>query len=847
MKNINQKLLIFCIVFILSLHFTFACYTPTGAVGIDFDENSGDNLTICTGDYSYGSSSTHIFELQGSNYVFDCNNSNFYGNLTGADIGTMFRITGHHITIKNCNINSFATGIEVYYNDNNIIIDNEFYSIKTIDISLNEASNNVIDNITSIGDLIDNVHKSIYLIRAHNNTISNLKLYNQRIGLSVVDSNDNNFENVLINVSSTGFQLQTGNNNYFNKFRICNNDYSGIFGDGVNFFGDDGQGNVLNNSNIYGNTLGIRIQNGNKLIINTNISGSTDGAISFRNGAINNTLYNLNISNNPGKGIYFYGYNSINNFIYNNYFSNNSQNIDLVYTENTPNYFNTTKTPGTNIIGGANIGGNYYDDYVGTDSDSDGIGNVSYDLGYGIYDFLPLTNNQSVVIVPSKDINVSFNSNSIDEGDFVEIEVNFSSFNNPTNISINFGDGNVSIYNSQSSPFYVNHTFIDDGSFDLNISVYDNVETISDLTSITVLNTAPFDLSFGQQMNQDSSYSFQPTFLDNGTDDSHTVFVFWGDGSNSSLFVDGSNAISHNYSSDGSYNINFSIIDDSDLSSSFLDFDVTLNDDEFEIFNNQTITLGTNASLELFIKYINSENINITWGDSTNTFDNNEANGSSYSHNYTAFGNYTVNATLVGCRAGGLCITANEYTATIWVSVIGYGDGIVNGVEACDITNFAGKSCSTYGHNTGSLTCNAGVIDSSACSTASTGGGGSSRTYNEVVDEINSTLINKTGLDKKNSSKFNNLIELINQTIPSLINVTIPIVENKSIIFDFTPFINPIFDFFEIDFIDEEYNFKPRLSLILNQYKNEINWNEEGEIYDFKKNISLIFNQWVQE
>ena len=66
-----------------------------------------------------------------------------------------------------------------------------------------------------------------------------------------------------------------------------------------------------------------------------------------------------------------------NNTIYNNYFSNTDNACDA----GTNNYWNTTKTSGTNIIGGSWIFGNYWSDYSGTDADGDGIGDTSYDVG----------------------------------------------------------------------------------------------------------------------------------------------------------------------------------------------------------------------------------------------------------------------------------------------------------------------------------------------------------------------------------------------------------------------------------------------------------------------------------
>nr|QNO56557.1 hypothetical protein IDNIJKHG_00015 [Methanosarcinales archaeon ANME-1 ERB7] len=108
--------------------------------------------------------------------------------------------------------------------------------------------------------------------------------------------------------------------------------------------------------------------------------------IHFSNGG--NIIGNT-ITNNNQSGIYLSGSNS--NLIYNNYFNNTNNAYD-----NGNNRWNTTKTAGTNIIGGLYLGGNYWSNYTGKDQDGDGLGDTltPHNSSGGIQtggDYLPLT------------------------------------------------------------------------------------------------------------------------------------------------------------------------------------------------------------------------------------------------------------------------------------------------------------------------------------------------------------------------------------------------------------------------------------------------------------------------
>ena len=283
-----------------------------------------------------------------------------------------------YTTISNNIVNSNAIcGIYFYDCDGstingNTISYNENHGIYMRDYCIN--------NVISSNTILDNWNYGIYLTwQCNDNTIHLNTITNSGYrGVAIYDSINNTITENSITQTVTYDGLYLYSSDYTT---IQDNDLTDNGQCGIQVRESCHHNTIDDNDLSYNSMIGVGLLYScyDNTITNNTVSNCGYSGLYFHTSCYNNIVSTNTVKYNSvlGAGLWEYNYD---NTFYNNYFENSINAFDDGY-----DIWNIEKTSGTNIIGGSYLGGNFWDDYTGSDTDGDGLGDTNlpyYSYGY---------------------------------------------------------------------------------------------------------------------------------------------------------------------------------------------------------------------------------------------------------------------------------------------------------------------------------------------------------------------------------------------------------------------------------------------------------------------------------
>ncbi|MHA2363945.1 MAG: NosD domain-containing protein [Candidatus Hodarchaeales archaeon] len=355
-------------------------------------------------------------------YLDNCSNNFVYQNIIFDSVmeGLVLSKSLNNLIEKNKITNSGMNGLMLQESGFNSIFNNTITKNSQNGIKLENKSqnNSITKNIVSI-----NNYHGIYFSLARYNMLENNRisnngfngLYQENFSNDILSTNiitDNNQFGIKINSNDVFLSLRNehgwiGSGTLKNPYLIANYDYHNIFSqislinidcyfiiENISISGTNAiaisldnvsNGKLINNDVELSNSIGFFLSNSHNNILTENtaihnevgfyITGSSESNKVVFNKAVNNTKYGIVISQ----------FTSNNELYYNYLISNNNGSIQA--SDKSSNNFWANGTYG-----------NYWSDYSGSDTNNDGIGDISYllDGDIGVKDPSPLVSLISV-------------------------------------------------------------------------------------------------------------------------------------------------------------------------------------------------------------------------------------------------------------------------------------------------------------------------------------------------------------------------------------------------------------------------------------------------------------------